>query len=61
MFGIFGILRKSIKAAILGGVQDAFDEMATATDAETPAVTLRLTFKPDEKDETPPTKRRKAE
>lgn len=46
MFGFFGWLRQAVRAAVLGGVQDAVTELATGEQGEVPPVTLRLTLEP---------------
>lgn len=59
MFGFFGWVRRAMKAAVLGGVQDAVDTLALSEGDDAPAVTLRLTFRPVEEKADAPARKRK--
>jgi len=55
--GFFAWLRNRVKQAVVAGVQEAMDELATAKVQDAPAEPQLLTFKESET----PAKRRKAE
>jgi len=59
--GLFGWLRTSVKAAVLGGVQDAITELQLARleEIEVPRLTL-TTPAPEATEAEPASKRRKA-
>ena len=60
--GLFGWLRSSVRAAVIGGVQDAVNDLVLAQPADdVPAPVLRLTFAPAKEEETTPAKKRRAE
>lgn len=62
--GLFGWLRQSVRAAVIGGVQDAISDLTTAEMDAPPVVALRLSCTPAAVDEgkgEPTKSRRKAE